>query len=69
MLATRAPRLIFNRIFQIIFGENENYKNFFNVEKTFSAASLPQTQKSMFFSLSPNKIIIFVFKYIKVCTL
>jgi hypothetical protein len=69
MLATHAPRLIFNRMFLKIFGENEKYKNFFNVEQTFSAASLPQTQKSMFFSLSPNKMIIFVFKYIKVCTL
>jgi hypothetical protein len=70
MLATHALRLIFNRIFLIIFGENKNYKPFFNVEQTFSAASFHQKQKSMFFSLSPNKMMmIFVFKYIKVCTL
>ena len=32
MLATHTPRLIFNHIFLIIFGENKNYKNLFNVE-------------------------------------
>jgi len=44
-------------------------KHFFQGGTNILCSILPSDTKPMFFSLSPNKMIIFVSKYINVCTL